>query len=387
MSDLEKEERPKKKGRPFKHKVVSEKRDRSNRITKEIIHSYEFGISADIQNKIEDEYEANNKNILDITRKAYGQDLLTEQSQEFAKVRRYISHLYKNVQYLEFTEDQRKFIEKNGLSMKPFEIAKTFFPDRVIAPLGKEVRTIERYSAAIGSSYDGASNAKDNDIYSAPNTDLQIIKKINNANVNADFDKDNLNSKKKECVSALRKYMNSPRFLHTINSYFRAKERDLFESVFVEAAYDKPDFTSEELNMLINLCSDYVLVSNLQKQMSQINELIDECVVDDEGKKLQLTLANTYSAKVQEYDKCQSRMQKLQESLSGKRSARLEAEAYVNESMTKLVEIWRTEEGRKQLLIIANARKIDVKAEMERIKSAPEYLGSIMGISEAEILD
>lgn len=360
-------------------------------ITEKIISQSEYGLSFDQQDFIEANYK--NMTPLKAAQEVYRNLKIDEHSDEFSNIKKFYAKLNRNKQVVELTDSQRKFIETNGKLMRPFEMAKLLFEDKDIQPLGAEAKTIIRYCKALGlAPEDGVTI--DTGAYNPPDTIPQIINKINACDINANFLHGSLTPQQRKCVESLKKYLSSPRFLSTINGYTKQVRRDLFEQTFIQSIYEKSDVTSEELNMYISLCTEYVLMSILQRQVDRLSsdlEDIDMSNVDEDDmphvQQQQLVLLKALSTKTTEYDQCQKRMQGLQESLAGKRSQRMKDEASVNESLTKFVELFKTEESRKKLLRVAEARNLEVAKEIDRIASAEEYIAQVMGISPEEILN
>jgi hypothetical protein len=52
-----------------------------------------------------------------------------------------------------------------------------------------------------------------------------------------------------------------------------------------------------------------------------------------------------------------------------------------------LVEAWKSEESRKQLIQIAEKRKDQIKKEIGNLKSIDDVKARIMGLTEEEVLD
>ena len=56
-------------------------------------------------------------------------------------------------------------------------------------------------------------------------------------------------------------------------------------------------------------------------------------------------------------------------------------------SILNLVELWKDEESRNKMIKIAEIRKKNVSAEIERLSSMEDIKSRIMGISEEEVLN
>lgn len=354
--------------------------------TYRIITEYESGLSAAQQQIIETEYKK--KSLMEVAKSCFGDEEIDERSKEYKLARNYIAKLKREIDVIDFTPEQKEFIAEHGEHMRAIDIAKELFPGEGVKALSKEHRTVDRYIKALGlNNPDLGDDTPDKD-YSPPKADSVVIKRINEEDITAQFDLSRMSAEQKRCVESLRRNLHSKRFISTINTMERDSHRKLFEGTFIASTYDKPDLNAEELNMYISLCRDYVFGAQVQAQLESINKQIDEIVADDdESRRLHMTMVETYSSKMDEYNKIQSRMEKLQVNLSDKRSIRLKNKADVNKSLTRFVELWKDEEERKKAIIIAQAREAELSTEKVRIDSAPEYIAHVMGMDLDEALN
>lgn len=374
-------------GRPKKTVKAKEIVDYKTNVTDQIINEHDYKLDPTQQEYIIKNWDSVPP--LQMTKKLFPDIVASQNTEEYKNIKRFFAKLSRNTPWFDLSNDDRIFIQKNARDMRPFELAKSLYPKKDIKPFSIETKTIQKLCEALGLVFDGIS--LDGDLesnYFPPQTESQLLKKINEADINAKYNTKDLNAHQRKCVESLRKYLNSARFLGIIRNYTKKNKRELFESTFIQATYDKPDLVPDELNAYINLCSDYVQHSVLQHQMDKLNQLLEDCVDDSaEGAKMQMSIADALSTKAQEYDKCQTRMQKLHESLSSKRKDRLDKEADVNASLAKFVELWKEEGQREKMLRIAEARNLEVEAEIDRIESMPEFIARVMGISKEEILN
>jgi uroporphyrinogen-III decarboxylase len=84
---------------------------------------------------------------------------------------------------------------------------------------------------------------------------------------------------------------------------------------------------------------------------------------------------------------CKDRQKKLLDVLTEKRSERLTSQVNENASILNLVQMWRDEEGRKELLKIAQLEQQSIVDEVERISSVSEIKLKILGLSKNQILN
>ena len=88
-----------------------------------------------------------------------------------------------------------------------------------------------------------------------------------------------------------------------------------------------------------------------------------------------------------EYNQCVNRQNKLLESLKEKRSDKLKKQLQENASILNLVEMWKEEESRKQLIQLTELRKKTLKDEMEKLSGMDEVRARIMGLTDDEALN
>lgn len=224
------------------------------------------------------------------------------------------------------------------------------------------------------------------DIYRPPKASNKIIWKVNAAKHEANLVEGKLNNFQLKCIESLKAYLHNHRFVATINAIRSSEEKNLFESEFINGTWDKPDLNSEELNMYITLCSDYVLLKQIKEQLDLLNDELKDSV-QDEDKTIKVALTEAFGKKASEYDSCAKRIKSLQEALSGARSKRMDSTTRLNSSLSAFVEKWKDEEERRKMILIAKARDIKLANEIDRLDDEAEYIARIMGISKEEIIN
>jgi len=320
--------------------------------------------------------------LVDLMRATFKEDSLTERSIEYDQIRKYVAKIKRGVPSPKISPEQILFIENNAHAMKPFELAKTLFPDKEVKPLSAETQIISDYLKAVGISTNGDSQG---DEYRAPKAAASLCKKINSADQLANFDANDLSPIQRKCVDSLRHYMSSARFSRFITTYDK-ELRELFEEEFIKATYSKHDLNTEELNAYINLCAEYVHMHQIVESKYILDAKINTCLGDTEdSSKLYMTYVDLAQSKENQLNNCKTRVQKLQESLSSTRAKRLKDQSEVNDSLTKFVEEWKSKEGRDRALAMAERQKLLVIEEVKRIEDADEYIANVMGISMDEL--
>ena len=183
------------------------------------------------------------------------------------------------------------------------------------------------------------------------------------------------------------RYLNTYRFIHQANTYEDEEGRTLFESSFVRYTYDKGDLSQEEVDQYIVLASEVVIASNIQRRVEHLQRLLDEVAQNTEGRRISMALVEAIGKAQNEYHQSVGRQNKLLSDLKEKRSDRLKNQIKENASILNLVQMWKEEESRKQLIELAELRKKLVKDEIHNLASMDEVKARIMGISEDEVLN
>ena len=177
------------------------------------------------------------------------------------------------------------------------------------------------------------------------------------------------------------------RFLHQISTYNIETDRELFESSFVRYTFDKGDLTQEEVDQYIVLSAEVVIASTIQRRINHLSDLLDEVANNTEGRRISMALVESISKSQTEYNQCVNRQQKLLGDLKEKRSDLLKRQIKENASILNLVQMWKEEESRKDMIKLAEIRKKAVKEEIERLSTLDEVKARILGISKDEVLN
>lgn len=280
------------------------------------------------------------------------------------------------------TEDQKEFILANADGkMKAFDMAKILFPEKQIAPLSKETIVITDFlkqqapekvhpkESAVGSKY-------------KPATTFDEALKIVNQSTNQTIDKDKMQMQVKKGIEALIGFLQSPRLVQTIGNYTNKEDRTLFEAEFVRATWDKPDLTSDEVNLYINVCIDYINLMNIQKAVDKLNHMFEEC---EDQRDMTVRLAELLKTKSEEYNQCEKRMESLITRLNGDRAKRVQNKQTQNASILNLVQLFQEEEEREVMIKIAEMQKELVAEEVANIESMPDWKARVLGLRKGDV--
>jgi hypothetical protein len=109
--------------------------------------------------------------------------------------------------------------------------------------------------------------------------------------------------------------------------------------------------------------------------------------MDTEGRRISMSLVEAISTAQNEYNSSVNRQHKLLSDLKQKRSDRLSKQVHENASILNLVEIWKEEEGRKELIKIAELRKKVIKDEVHKLSTMDGIKARIFGLTEDEAIN
>jgi hypothetical protein len=320
--------------------------------------------------------------VLDMAKMAYGKQNLDERSEETKNVKKFLIRLGRKHEALELDREQRRYIRDNADKDKPIEIARHIFQKNDLAALSKEVKTVDKYIKVLGVGREFVGEKTDD--YKVPPTILKLLPKVNAA-CSLELSEEKLDGKTKKYLEYLKNYLSTPRFKSTINAMLKAEDKELFECEYIRGTFEK-ELNTEEINMYISLCSDYVLLKQIKRQLDMLNDEI-ESAMEEDGATIKMALTEAFGKKSLEFDNCSKRIQKLQESLSGQRSKRVEDQVRLNASLVSFIELWKNEDERRIMFLIAKARQVKVKEQIEKIESESDYVAKVLGISQEEILN
>jgi len=280
-------------------------------------------------------------------------------------------------------KDQGVFVEQYSKEgMNAFQIASLLFPDSTITGTSKQyvavLNFIENNTGLTVHPSEDAVNKK----YNPPKTEARILKKINDCYIKG-IDEKKLSISDRKSIESLGYFLASPRFIQVINNYDSQADRDLFEAEFVRATWDKPDLTSDEINLYINVCMDYIHLKNIQGAINKLNRMFDDT---EDQQDLTVRLAELLKTKSEEYNQCEKRMESLIQKLQGDRSKRISSQQRQNASILALVQLFQEEEERKVMVKIAELQKKAAKKEADNLESMPDWKARVLGISKEDII-
>lgn len=332
---------------------------------------------------------------------AYPEDDFNGASKQGRLVRKFLTsrklkvrsgHQYKPRKY-DLSESEEEFILNNYTNMTAHEIAKTIFSNSGISHRDrKTIAVINKIKEIVDSSNSPQPFENPNEIstteYKPPKSIERAFVRIKKYVNNPFGGKEELGPKENKCINGLINYLSTFRFAHQINGYESNTDKELFESSFVRYTHNKSDLTQEEVDQYIVLSQEVVISAKIQRRVERLQVHLDrQADESEEGARISMGLVESINTAQTEYNQCVNRQQKLLNDLKEKRSDRLKKLVNENASILNLVELWKEEESRKNLIKLAELQKESVKDEVNRLSSIDEVKARILGLTEEEAIN
>ncbi len=352
----------------------------------------ELELTVDQKAKIHQLYDKTPDLIL-ITREVFGNDALDGRSMEGRAVRKFLidqglkyrTTKREKVKEIILSGEQKKFISQNCGEMSAFHIAKVLFPhEKIVSPLNKECTAVIEFIRENEPDKIKSSESAIGVEYQAPATISEAVGIINKVTA-SELNFKKLSAQNRQSVQEYIRFINSPRVIQIISSYTDTDDRKLFESEFTRFTWDKPDLTADDIALYISVCQDIVMNKRLMQHTEKLNILFENAS-DQENQDLSIRLADTIKTKSEEYDKVQKRIESVLKKLNGDRGERLKRKGQNTANFLALVEAFQEEEERKRMLLIAKAKREEIKNEADRLESIEDFKARILGISKEEVL-
>ena len=184
-------------------------------------------------------------------------------------------------------------------------------------------------------------------------------------------------------LESLLGFLKAPRLVQTINNYTNKADRDLFEAEFIRATWNKPDLTTDEVNLYINVCIDYINLMNIQKAVDKLNHMFEQC---EDQRDMTVRLAELLKTKSEEYNQCEKRMESLITRLNGDRAKRVQNKQQQNASILNLVQLFQEEEERNVMIKIAEMQRELVSKEADEMESMPDWKARVLGLRKEDLI-
>lgn len=287
------------------------------------------------------------------------------------------------------TKTQFEFIDQNiKTGITPKQVTELLFNEKFqglknlnvfITP---EYRAVHKYIKEKYPEFLVDNESAVNEKYSVPRSINTVINKVNKW-CGQSIDEQKLSLQHRKYMEKLLTYLSSPRFVGNYDSYTSGTDKDLFEAEFVRSVWDKPDLTTDEINLYINVCMDYINLRQIDVKKNKINQMFNET---EEQKDFTMRLTEVLKTISEEYNQCAQRIDKSIQKLNGERSKRVEQHQQKNASIINLVELFQDEHERKMMIQIAEMQKKIIKEEADRLENMSAWKARILGISKQDAI-
>ena len=295
----------------------------------------------------------------------------------------YATSTHQKVDDIVLSEQEKEFLDSYaGQNMSSIQLAELLWPNKEIKKLSKEQRVIADYIKNHHPDFVKSEESALGTKYSPPKALSRSIKKINDF-AGKDLDESRLQMQDKKCAETLMTSLSSPRFLQVINSYTSQEDRELYEAEFVRSVWDKPDLTSDEINLYINVCMDYINLKHIEQQKAKLNLMFDDA---QDQQEFTIRLTEILKTKSEEYNQCASRMDKLITKLNGDRAKRVASRNQQTASILNIVQLFQEQEEREIMVKMAEMQKQIIKKEADEIESMTDWKSRVLGVRKDDVI-
>lgn len=291
---------------------------------------------------------------------------------------------------IELTEAQKVYITNNAKTMSSLEIARIIFNDTSLTPLHAETREVYTFIKSLQptASFNPLTiQDVPTEPYKPPQTINEAFDRVNQY-INFALTREKLTQQQKRNLDILINYLHTYRFIAQMNNYVSESDRKLCEDAFIRATYDKPDLAQEELDQYIEYSNQVVAGFTIQRRSNQLqNQLEEITTANDDNLKISMSLVEAIGKASTEYHQCLARQQKLLEDLKEKRSARMSKQVKENASILNLIQMWKSEETRQELLAHAAKEQRKIAEEVGHLSSLPDIKARILGLTKEEVMN
>lgn len=328
----------------------------------------------------------------------YNCDNLTGRSKEAKEVRNYLisTGFAKKETRQRFaptkeilTQAHQEFINQNiQTGITPKQITELLFNekfqglDNLNLFITPEYRSVHKYIKEKYPEFLVENESGVNQKYAVPRSLKTVMNKVNRW-CGQNISEEKLSLSHRKCLEKLLVYLASPRFVANYDSYTSSADKELFEAEFVRSTWDKPDLTTDEINLYVNVCMDYINLRQIDIKKNKVNEMFNDT---QEQKDLTIRLTEILKTISEEYNQCAQRIDKSIQKLNGERSKRIDQHQQKNASILNLVELFQDEKERKMMIQIADMQKQVIKEEAERFESMSSWKARILGISKEDAI-
>jgi len=329
--------------------------------------------------------------LIELTRQVFDNQELDGRTKEGRAVRKFLvdrglkfnTTQKQKKEEIEFSQEQKEFmIQYAKEGMTAYEISKILFPEVNVTNLSKEVTEVARFIEDVDFRLMHPSESAINTQYFPPKSNSRVIKKINEY-CQEEIDEKQVSRGEMDNIESTMKFLAAPRFIQVINTYTSGDDRKLFEAEYIRSVWDKPDLTSDELNLYINVCMDYIHLKNISKAIDKLNRMFEDC---EDQQDMTVRLAELLKTKSEEYNQCEKRQETLIARLNGDRKERIKNKHKDNASILSLVKLFQNEADRNRMIDMAEKQKMLIAQEADNLERMDVWKARVLGIAKDDVL-
>lgn len=282
----------------------------------------------------------------------------------------------------ELTDDDKQYIIsaiQNGDNI--VDVARIVYKDDNIKRLSAEWRRVQAYCEVAGVSSINEEDEVALGVYQAPRELARLVNIVNGA-LGTKIEAEKVSGKYKAYFDKLRVNLDNSKLKRILNAYESKKDRDLFVDEFVRLTFEKPDLTPDELNLYMQIVRDGISLEVLEGKINKMNQMFMDI---EEASELNQRFSENLKACVDEKNQVTKRIADTTKKLQGDRGERLKNQGKDETSFIAVVQLAQEEEGRKNMLRLAELQKATVTEEANRLENMDSWMCRIMGVTKDDV--
>ena len=294
----------------------------------------------------------------------------------------------KSVVSVELTPEQKQILMSDRITKDTIalEAARIVFGDDTIKPLSTQHRVVMDFLKKFRPEIVDDDETPADGNWHPPKSMVTCLRRVNKwCNVSLGDKPDNLSARHRQCLEKLLIYLQTYKLEQTINCFSSLTDRLLFESEFIRATWNKPDLTSDELNLYMMICSNHIRAKHIQKRVDNLDAILSEQALDPNNEP-SMRLTELIKATNEELNGCEKRIETVTSKLNGDRSERLKKNKAENANFLFLVEEFQQKESRDRMVLMAEMMNQLVEEEADRLETMNEMKARIFGIKKDELI-
>lgn len=355
-------------------------------------------LSDDQKREILDLFNDGVTNLNEITQTVFDNDKIDGRSKEGRAVKQFLidrGHQYNTTstaasEEITLTPEQVQFLRTSEriIGITPLDVARIVFDNEDIQSLSSHHRVVLEFLKEHRPDILDSVDTPPEFAWTNPKSLRTTMRRINKwTSADLGDDPDQLSSRNRKNVETLMKYMASYKLSTHLNAYTMQGDRDLFESEFIRATWDKTDLTTDDLNLYMTVCLNYVRSKHIQARISSLNKLLQEQQeMSTGGADLTISLTERIKSTNDELNQTEKRVESIIQRLNIDRSKRKGSALESNGNFLVFVEEFQRKESRDRIVKMAELENEAIKDEARRLESVDALRARIFGISVDELV-